>query len=769
MATLDEVLAETLNLIQYYAAPRDQLEDWIAGPVDGGPAGDGFYPISRIDGSTFFAPSPAKVAQFASSATINGDVSLIYLVEDRVYASAAAAIADTTEAAGVWSLVVGDANRDLDGWYQKVGAPGAGANVLRVNLYTTQAEFDAIFTPALAEIAAQLVEAQAYAVAAASSAGVLSPLLNTPAPDAAQSHLLELNLFEEINGVAIPWPANLQLRELKVDPLFRMRIAIGGGDVLDGDGAYPKIAGAAFDGTFEVAAGTTSGTLFNLYATTGALGFSSGTVVGTYRVKSPATPFGAPPYAATVFPFADGALKRDRVLPSAVERSNYARAGRAATLPFIGSPFLSTVTDPYLLALVEDVEIERGVPGRGYVFNYRSDTAGALRRLVFDLYDPVLGVIVASGGRQENYDWSGVAQPVMALMNTSFGTPYANYTGISVTVRLNVAALNFNKGATAHTTTALAGVKPSRVYSREVVRHNLRYGKARNQLTVGPPPCTHLTIQAAVESLMKDPMAPRSAYPFSDLCTPSNQYEIVVVAPNHVEERVERVIDHGGGLMIGVGIILWSGLTIRLRHDTRIWSNGSLAYGAPVFEMNHGGRIVGPITAVIENTGYGYAIHMDGGNTMSKSATIGEAEQYYQLVATIDGCTLKGSDANGGSWIIGRGISDDEDIDIRNGAMFRTGVSTVAYLGMHTSPSCVRPGRIHLENMAFNDNAVVGSNGAVQLLKSNAATARHQLSMVNCKAGKIAHGNSGGGNSGFVLLGRADGTIYDAAALDLAA
>lgn len=163
MSELSEATAAVNALLVRYGVTRDEMADVLSGPADGGPEGNGYYPVTLADGiSTVLVPSPQKIAAIGVDVTsIVGDGSLILLVEDRTYATKALQDANLTPDAGKWALVHSDPDPANDGFSIKVGATGVGSWSLRLPL---------AYSRALADLAASAAELLAPVVATATDA-----------------------------------------------------------------------------------------------------------------------------------------------------------------------------------------------------------------------------------------------------------------------------------------------------------------------------------------------------------------------------------------------------------------------------------------------------------------------------------------------------------------------------------------------------------------------------------------------------------------------
>lgn len=64
MADIDALSDSITQLVGDYSLTRDELADFMTGPADGGPSGDGMYPVTLANGTDrIFVPSPKKLAE----------------------------------------------------------------------------------------------------------------------------------------------------------------------------------------------------------------------------------------------------------------------------------------------------------------------------------------------------------------------------------------------------------------------------------------------------------------------------------------------------------------------------------------------------------------------------------------------------------------------------------------------------------------------------------------------------------------------------------
>lgn len=69
MADLDALAAQLTSLLALYGVTRDQIADLLGGAADGGPNGDGRYPVTLANGATVLVPGPARIALLSGDTT----------------------------------------------------------------------------------------------------------------------------------------------------------------------------------------------------------------------------------------------------------------------------------------------------------------------------------------------------------------------------------------------------------------------------------------------------------------------------------------------------------------------------------------------------------------------------------------------------------------------------------------------------------------------------------------------------------------------------
>lgn len=143
MTDLTAIAASLNLLLTTYGLTRDQISDLLGGAPDGGPAGNGLYPVTIPSGAVILVPSPRKIAQSAVDvSSIVADGSLLLLVEDRSYDRAEDLLANIAPAAGKWGLVYGDPDLGKHGFWVKSGAAGTAGWTLIVPLSLDRAIAD---------------------------------------------------------------------------------------------------------------------------------------------------------------------------------------------------------------------------------------------------------------------------------------------------------------------------------------------------------------------------------------------------------------------------------------------------------------------------------------------------------------------------------------------------------------------------------------------------------------------------------------------------
>lgn len=72
MTELSDATAAVIELTGRYALTRDEMATLLAGTVDGGPNGDGYYRVTLADGtSTVLIPCPRKIVRLSTTIAVN--------------------------------------------------------------------------------------------------------------------------------------------------------------------------------------------------------------------------------------------------------------------------------------------------------------------------------------------------------------------------------------------------------------------------------------------------------------------------------------------------------------------------------------------------------------------------------------------------------------------------------------------------------------------------------------------------------------------------
>lgn len=185
MATTPTELAEIVQGFVDLAVTREELfYEWATGTANGGPEGDGVYPVKSWDSVVHMIPAVAKleemlgqmsgISQSAADALAAGTISV--LVEDRIYSSRALLDADLAHDAGLYALVVGDETPENNDLYLKSGASGSGNWGEPLGLFAAASALAAA-ERVLAEAARD--EAGVHAAAAAAAAALLGDVTET--------------------------------------------------------------------------------------------------------------------------------------------------------------------------------------------------------------------------------------------------------------------------------------------------------------------------------------------------------------------------------------------------------------------------------------------------------------------------------------------------------------------------------------------------------------------------------------------------------------
>ncbi|RYG88821.1 MAG: hypothetical protein EON59_03260 [Alphaproteobacteria bacterium] len=128
MSELTDAISALNALTGLYAQNRDEWAAWSTGPADGGPTGNGYYPLTLADGETqLLAPSPAKIVSLSG---LTNDVittgTVAALIEDRAFAAQADLYAELDPEDGLYAIVTSDADPAKNGLYRRDSSETAG-------------------------------------------------------------------------------------------------------------------------------------------------------------------------------------------------------------------------------------------------------------------------------------------------------------------------------------------------------------------------------------------------------------------------------------------------------------------------------------------------------------------------------------------------------------------------------------------------------------------------------------------------------------------
>lgn len=462
--------------------------------------------------------------------------------------------------------------------------------------------------------------------------------------------------------------------------------------------------------------------------------------------------------------FANLAIRADALVTSTAETaqatSRITTIARAQAVAVAASPaFLSTATDTYIQPIVADIYIEGGDAGERYCLNYEVlDLGSGNGRVRFTLRDTIAGLDVCtrvvSGTKA-----ALVANTLKTLV--LFQNDMAGYTGITATIWVNWSAITTWPGLiTTYTTMAQTGLKANRTITPEEMRARFKRGpEPKTLLTVGAGTVTEThfnTVLAAVQSLY-DPnhtVIRSGPFPLGDKCSFSNQVMVRVIDDAYSEQIT--LVDNLGGNQSPLVLPPW--ITIDLPQDAVIYSNEATNTG-PTIEAPFSFRIRG---GTIDCQGSGYAIHIDGVNGV-KRADVGKAILRYPLMSIMEEVTFKGGTTQG-TWTIGTGLSNGQDFIVDRCRVIMRKAAVVG-IGMHDSPSTTDPAEITITDTYVNDVAIGGAYG-IQMLKSNARTVQHRVTIRGANTASLYVTNSAGGAAGYIRNGKIDAGITITGTLD---
>ncbi len=92
-----QIAAQIAALVEQWQGREDEMDDWLGGAHDGGPGGDGKYPLTDSAGVTRLVESPARLLQLLDDGVAANAAAIIDAIEDDVLTARQAA--DTATAA----------------------------------------------------------------------------------------------------------------------------------------------------------------------------------------------------------------------------------------------------------------------------------------------------------------------------------------------------------------------------------------------------------------------------------------------------------------------------------------------------------------------------------------------------------------------------------------------------------------------------------------------------------------------------------------------
>lgn len=611
----------------------------------------------------------------------------------------------------------------------------------------------------------QISAAETFASAAMAAASILSPFVEAPDVASPFASIGQPELLKSIGGVAVTIPAGSYVRHIgrrSLDGLFRIAFAaIIGGTEKVWAGSTINPAGLGY-----IPAATYTGVVsIPIYTWTTDVGLPIGTFIGYAPVVFPAGGVSFGSFGSTYGATDGGALIVERMQPSEIDTANTdERVNRAqySDDDRRGPAFPANMRGTYLDSIIQDYQIENGVPGRGYVLNVRSDMVGSTRRLHFGLTDTVRNKVVAIREIQLDRDFSADIPESLYLSGAALGRPInrtgLEYTGIGMTLFMRPGAVRFDQGATAYTGADYV-LDTKRIWSPEETRQRILTGQGvRNKVRAIGSGGDYPTFKAAVDYLLSPTSmggptgtAPddirRDWFPFSDICTPSHQWTLQAL-PGLSEVMTALV---PSGISYARGILLWMGLTFRLLPDTSIKGETTGGVTTYTFDINYGGRIIGQPGSLVWTDGATQAVHQDSGNALSIPTAANASDPLagtpaFLIAGHFENVRFRGS---AGGWSAG---TDDLQDMTWKGVVFEATDSAGNPFSTHTSPNNKFAGMHRLDSCTF-----VGGTGRATFSTINTVVARHGVEFKNSDIGAS---NIISGGTGYVRIGKQPGLTY---------
>jgi len=79
-----EIVAELMTMVAKWQTREDQYDDWVAGEPDGGPNGDGKYPLTDSKGVTRLVTSPGRLLMLIDNGLMDNVQQVVDMIEDDV-------------------------------------------------------------------------------------------------------------------------------------------------------------------------------------------------------------------------------------------------------------------------------------------------------------------------------------------------------------------------------------------------------------------------------------------------------------------------------------------------------------------------------------------------------------------------------------------------------------------------------------------------------------------------------------------------------------
>lgn len=421
--------------------------------------------------------------------------------------------------------------------------------------------------------------------------------------------------------------------------------------------------------------------------------------------------------------------------------------------------FIPTATQQYITSFITNGNVEFGDPEDDYYINMETIYYSGipLYRIKFHLWSTNLNARVAYWESSETTDTTGSLPETVFLTNVASGTPQSGYEGISATLKVDWASIDWTLALTTFTDKTATGIRRAKILSTQEIEsmyENDTVVPAR-VLTVGATDTDFTSVESAITSLYTSGLTiTRSTYPCSDICTYSHPVEIKIVDDAYSEAIVGE--DVSG---TGTGILIPHGLILRGKGDSIL----SMATAdCPLIEA--------PFTCIIDgfnlktsntSTDSGYVIHIDNVNALSVVSTNDPKILRHRITTLIKNCLIETVEANTAP-LLGCGISAGQKIIVKDCTLRRNGASpsTSTMVLVHNSPSTELAGSVEFYNCTSNDGDITSSIGLLQVLKSFTMTVKHKIVVNNTEASTITHSNSAGGNSGWVRVGSLTGITY---------